>query len=427
MLEDLQCDVIFLTAGSQPPIVKEILSKRAMQTMMIPELEATLMKGQGPLYPYNKTYAQAKHEPFVVLQTSGKTGLLKTVVLNHGTLTRLDLFLWSRDKKALNLARLGCKRVLLCLPQFHNASISFLAFSVYSKTVPVLSSWPVSTEIVNEAHPHARVDASFLWPSTLVDIVRNPEYLGNLKRLQYVTISASNFPQEIGNKVKDLAHLFVCFETTETSYYALEETDPDDWQYVSFSPIMSCELRSFTKGLHELFFVRNDSLRYSQGIFSTLPSLAEKSTKDLYSKHPTKEGLYLYEGRTDDILIFSDTRTHFPQETERILNAHPAVTSALVCGHGRSQAALLIEARVTPETDEERSARMAEIWPSIELANKKITSSQGQITEDMVMFTAKARPMLRVGNGPVLRHETVELYRPDLDWLFSKHEKASQP
>ena len=429
LLEDLQCDVMLLTAEDKPPIVEEILSKRAMRTMMIPTLEDTLMTTEGPVYPYNKTYSQAKHEPFVVLHTSGSTGLPKPVSLNHGTLAHHDLFLRARllGGKALNLARFSGKRVLFCLPQFHSAAVCFLAFSVYSNTIPVLSPSPVSAELVNEAHLHAGVDASFLAPSTLADIVHNPEYFANLKRLRYVTFGGSPLPQEIGNKVKDLAHLFVCFGTTESGCYALEETDPEDWQYASFSPIMGYELRPFSEGLYEFFFVRSDSLPNSQGIFSTFPSLEEYSAKDLYSKHPTKEGLWLYEGRGDDVIIFSDTHRYHPQEMERILNAHPAVNSSLVCGHGRLKAALLIEAKAPPGTQEERSARLAEIWPSIELANKKIASSQGQITEDMVMFTSKARPMLRAGKGSVLRHKTAELYSSDLDQLFIKHAKASQP
>ena len=428
LLKDLQCDVMLLTAENKPPIVEEILSKRAMRTMMVPTLEDTLMTEEGPVYPYNKTYAQAKYEPFVVLHTSGSTGLPKPVLLNHGTLAHHDLFLNARllGGKALNLARFSGKRVLLCLPQFHSAAVCFLAFSVYSNTIPVLSPLPVSADLVNEAHLHAGVDASFLGPSTLADIVHNPEYFENLKRLRYVTFGGSPLPREIGNKVKDLAHLFVCFGSTESGYYALEETNPEDWQNVSFSPIMGCELRPFSEGLYEFFFVRSDTLPNSQGIFSTFPSLGEYSAKDLYSKHPTKENLWLYEGRADDVLIFSDTSRHFPQETERILNAHPAVNSALVCGHGRLKAALLIEAKVPPGNPEERSATLAEIWPSIELANESIALSQGQITEDMVLFTSATRPMLRAGKGSVLRHQTVELYGSDLDQLFIQHAKASQ-
>ena len=428
MLEDLQCDVMLLTAESTPPIVDKLLSKRDMRTMRVPALEDMLMTGDGLVYPYDKTYDQAKHEPFVVLHTYGSTGLQEPVALNHGTLAAHDLFLNARSLggKALNLARFSGKRVLFGLPQFRSAAVCFLAFSVYSTTIPVLPPSPVSAELVNEAHLYAGVDASFLAPSTLADLVRNPEYLDNLTRLRYVTFGGSPLPQEVGDKVKDLAHLFVSFGTTEAGFYALEETEPEDWQYVSFSPIMGCELRPFSEGLYEFFLVRRDSLLNSQGIFSTFPSLDEYSPSDLYSKHPTKKGLWLFEGRADDVLIFSNTYHHFPLEMERTLNAHPAVNSALVCGHGRPKAALLIEAKISPASQEEKSAKLAEIWPSIELANEKIASSQGQITEDMVLFTSKARPMLRADKGSVLRHQTAELYRSDLDQLFIQHAKASQ-
>ena len=88
-----------------------------------------------------------------------------------------------------------------------------------------------------------------------------------------------------------------------------------------------------------------------------------------------------------------------PQEMERILNPYPAVTSSVICEHGRAKAALLIEAKAPSKTEEDKSARLAETWPLIKLANGKIASSQGQITKDMVLFTSKTEPMLRVGRA----------------------------
>ena len=93
LLEDLQCSIMLLTAESKPSIVEEILWKRAMQIMTVPTLEDLLMTENGPVYPYNKTYSKAKQEPFVVLHTSGSTGLPKPMSLNHGTLAHHDIFL----------------------------------------------------------------------------------------------------------------------------------------------------------------------------------------------------------------------------------------------------------------------------------------------------------------------------------------------
>ena len=428
LLEDLQCGIMLSTAESKPLIAERILSRRAMRTLIVPTLEDLLMTEEGPVYLYTKAYSQARNEPFVVLHTSGSTGLPGRVSLNHGTLAHHDLFLSAPllGGNALNMARFSGKGVLLNLPLFHSAAVCFLAFSVYSNTIPVLLPSPVSAEMVNEAHMHAGVDASFLVPNIFADIVQNPEYFENLKRLQYLTFGGSPLPREFGNKVKDLAHLFVCFGTTECGFYALEDTDLEDWQYASFSPIMGSELRPFSEALYEFFFVRSNTPQKSQGVFSTYPLLEEYSAKGLYSKHPTKEGLWLYEGRRDDLLIFSNGSKHCPRETEHILNAHPAVNSAVVCGHGRLKAALLIEAKSPLNTEQEKSALLEEIWPSIELANKKITSSYGQVSEDLVLFTSVTRPMVRAGKGSVLRNKTAELYSSDLDQVFIDHSKASQ-
>ena len=427
LLEVLQCRIMLMTTESGPPIAEEILSKRSMRAFIVPTLQDLLASGEVPLYPYTKTYPQAKDEPFVVLHTSGSTGRPIPVSLNHGTLAHHDLFLRAPllGEKELNIARFSGKRVLLGLPHFHSAAICFLAFSVYSNTIPVLLPSPVSAEMVDEAHVHARVDASFLAPNTLADLVQNPQYFMNLKRLQYLTFGGSPLPQQIGDQVKTLAHLFVSFGTTECGCYALEETDPEDWQYASFSPIMGCELRPHSESLYELFFIRSGDTQKSQGVFSTFPSLAEYSAKDLYSKHPTKGGLWLYEGRTDDTFVFSDNERYCPQVTERILNAQPAVSAAIVCGEGRPKVALLIEAISPPSTKKERTALLGEIWPLVERINSQATSSQSQITEDLILFASMTKPMVRAAKGSVLRNKTAELYSAEMDQAFGNNGKVS--
>ena len=193
LLEDLQCGIMLSTAESKPLIAERSLSRRAMRTLIVPTLEDLLMTEEGPVYLYTKAYSQARNEPFVVLHTSGSTGLPGRVSLNHGTLAHHDLFLSAPllGGKALNMARFSGKGVLLNLPLFHSAAVCFLAFSVYSNTIPVLLPSPVSAEMVNEAHMHAGVDASFLVPNIFADIVQSPEYFENLKRLQYLTFGGS--------------------------------------------------------------------------------------------------------------------------------------------------------------------------------------------------------------------------------------------
>ena len=99
----------------------------------------------------------------------------------------------------------------------------------------------------------------------------------SLKHIQNLTLGGSPLADDVGNKLKDFVHLFMCFGTTECGYYALEETDPEDWKYASFSPIMAYELRPFSEDLSDFFFVRNKETEHlrSQGAFETYPHLEE--------------------------------------------------------------------------------------------------------------------------------------------------------
>lgn len=70
--------------------VDELLQKRSMDVATLPELLDLLEPEAVPNYSYDKTFAEGRQEPFVVLHTSGSTGLPKPVIVPHGNLATLD-------------------------------------------------------------------------------------------------------------------------------------------------------------------------------------------------------------------------------------------------------------------------------------------------------------------------------------------------
>ncbi|KAL9077911.1 MAG: hypothetical protein Q9157_003178 [Trypethelium eluteriae] len=409
-----------IKTGYKSPHVRDIVSKKNMTALTVSSIDDIMREAEVPLYPYTKSFDQARYEPFVALHTSGSTGLPKPIVLNHGTLAHSDLFVEipKLGGKPISITRFIGERFFFGLPMFHSAAICILAFSIYSGATPVFSaSFLPSAETVNKAHIHARVQGSLLIPSTIIELSRNPEYLDNMKRLKYLTFGGAPLPGEIGDVLKDYVDLFVTFGTTEIGIYALERIDSVDWEYASFSPVMGCELRPFSSGLFELVFVRQEKLQDFQGIFATFPTIEAYESKDLYSKHPTKEGLWLYEGRSDDKVIITNGFVLNPGRMEGILNAHPLIKSALICGTGRPHYTVLIEAKAPPKTAEERSALVMEIWPAIERANSS-ESPYARIDKDSVLFTGPEKPMARAGKGSVQRKKTVQLYSSELDEIY---------
>ncbi|KAL9087631.1 MAG: hypothetical protein Q9165_006555 [Trypethelium subeluteriae] len=393
---------------------------KKMTTLTVSSIDDIMTEAEVSLYPYTKTFDQARYEPFVALHTSGSTGLPKPIVVSHGTIAQSDLFfeISKLGGKPIAITRFIGERFFLGVPMFHSAVVCVLAFSIYSGATPVFSaSFLPTAETVNKAHVHGRVEGSFLIPSTIIELSRNPVYLDNMKRLKYLTFGGAPLPKETGDILKDHVDLFVSFGTTEIGLYALERIDSEYWEYASFSPFMGCELRPFSNGLFEIVFVRQEKLRDFQGIFSTFPTIEAYEPKDLYSKHPTKEGLWLYEGRSDDKVMITNGFVLHPGRMEGILNAHPLIKSALICGTGRPHYTVLIEAKVPPRTVEERSALAKEIWPAVERANSS-ESPYARIDKDSVVFTSPEKPMARAGKGSVQRKTTVQLYSSELDEIY---------
>ena len=269
LLEALQCSIL-LEPKERLPIASEVLSRRKMQTLEVPELQFWLEAGDVQLYPFTKTFAQAKNDPFVCLHTSGSTRLPRAIILRHGTMTHHDLFLRLpvAGGNALNRSLTSNSKIFFGLPLFHSAGMCFMAYAIYSGTTVVFApSYPVTAELANAAHASGHVDGSFLIPNVLTELTWKPAYLQNIRKLRYLTFGGAALSREVGDKLKDLTHLFVCFGTTETGFYALEMTDPEDWEYAKFSPFMGHELRPFADDLFEFYFVQQDDLRDFQRWF----------------------------------------------------------------------------------------------------------------------------------------------------------------
>jgi hypothetical protein len=61
-----------------------------MTVVLLPELLDFLDGQSGSPYLYNKTFVEARQDPFVVLHTSGSTGLPKPIIVPNGSLATPD-------------------------------------------------------------------------------------------------------------------------------------------------------------------------------------------------------------------------------------------------------------------------------------------------------------------------------------------------
>ena len=425
LLERLQCE-IFFASMPHTKVTEAILSERPMQTLELPGLDFWLQESQVPIYKYEKTFEEARLDPFAVMHSSGTTGTPKVIVLKHGSCSPLDSYqlipiLGGEPFKPFQVCRWKGKRVFTSFPYFHAAGLLFLLpMAIYNDFIPVIlpSTSRVTAEIANSVHIHGNVDASCLPPSVLVDLSRSPVFLEQLRSLRYVSFVGGPLPTDVGEEIAKRTQLTSLFGSTETGYLPVEAPDLVDWPFLRFSPFLNAEFRPFGDEIYELYVVRDKRLEAFQGIFFTFPELQEYSMKDLFVKHPTKEGWWRSCGRTDDVIVFTDARKLNPTLMEAVIESHPSVRSALLCGHGRPRPALLVEPVSDPTNEEEKAELMCEIWAAAERAMQQGPVS-GKLDRDLVLLTAPEKPLVRAGGkGTIQRKRSLAMYQDEVDRLY---------
>lgn len=126
-------------------------------------------------YPYHRTFAEAKHEPFVVLHTSGSTGLPQPITQTHATNAPLEAYVEMRkpgEEPPYPWQHVGA-RFYSNFPLFHASRIILLlAVPAYIGGTIVLGPFPPPAEVANAVHVHGNVRHSLLAPMVLVEIAK---------------------------------------------------------------------------------------------------------------------------------------------------------------------------------------------------------------------------------------------------------------
>ena len=182
------------------------------------------------------------------------------------------------------------------------------------------------------------------------------------------------------------------------------------------------EFRQVDSGLYEQVFVRHHSTDPYHSVWYTFPDNQEYAPRDLFSKHPTKPNLWRYEGRADNLIVFSNGEKFNPGGMEEILQSHPDVTNVLVVGQARFQPAALIQLKGEPSLSEgEKKEKLESFKPYIEKANGAAPGFAKLIPE-LVTFTRSGKPMSLTDKGTVKRGATVEDYEHEIDQLYADAE-----
>ncbi|KAK2761693.1 hypothetical protein FQN54_001521 [Arachnomyces sp. PD_36] len=454
LLKKVGCRTMLLASTPRPAVADEILEEYPMSSFQVPELEELLTK-RYPVYPYSKTFEEAKYEPLVVLHTSGTTGTPKPVVWTHDWADSFCAERYLEPPEGFKCVDgyLKGKRVFSLLPHFH-AGNNFLSlfFSLHTGTVIIypLPNLPPAAHMLADALTHTPIDSSMMVPPFVEQLAASsPQTLSHISsNLTSKTIiyAGGSISDSAGKTISEKLTLLAVCGSTEMGFWPIirrinsnsasaNKNHDNSWAYMHFHPSAQINLEKRSDDRYETILHRASG-DYIQPIF-TLPPHRESEryeTSDLWTPHPTEEGLWKHVGRTDDMLTFASGEKFHPSAFEEYIlgnvgsglgsDGNVNVKGVLVVGTGRKRAVLLVEAERGVEgrmdMDREREGLMSRIWPVVEKANEMCPVYARVGKGDLLIVDGGRKALPRTAKGSVRRDLAVRSFKEEVNQLFKE-------
>ncbi|MCJ1387732.1 hypothetical protein MMC18_000575 [Xylographa bjoerkii] len=426
VLEATNCN-IWVLPEQQPQFMSQLLSQRTMKLLAIPEADELLRAEPAPDYPYNKTFEEASNDPFCVLHTSGTTGHPKPITWKNsllGTLDATSLLPKSSGRPPWVAIYSGGDQGYSAFPFFHGAGLIMNIFiTAFYGTCCVLGPSGVTPtlDLIDSLLDHGKINVWSIIPSIVDEVGESSSVRAKFKSSKIIIASGGPVTYASANKITEVVRVLNITGTLEGLFMGSLLVEREDWIYFSFHPYAGFDYREIEPGVYEQWVIRNDKhVPLFQGIFHTFPDEQEMSLKDLYTRHPTKPDLWLYQGRTDDIVVLSNGEKIRPLAMEAIINSHPAISACLVVGTRHFQAALLVEL-IDPEPTStvEREALMDSIYERVQAAND-FAPAQARVLKECIMFSSLHKPFARTDKNTVKRRATVTLYENEIEEFYKE-------
>ncbi|KAI6117045.1 hypothetical protein EDD16DRAFT_1520243 [Pisolithus croceorrhizus] len=334
------------------------------------------------VYPYmSEETINSPFVPYLKAKQKEQLGLVgaKTEVGNH-ELTKYN----NVPGQVERLARLACERVASL------QSVSMFTSTAYQdptrRLIPNAQNALVNTIITKSG-------GFVVVPAFLEEWASMPEFVKQLSGLLYVSYPGSPLSKKAGDALVDAG-------------------DQKEWEWVRRGLNKRIRREPVGDETLECQMLSSDA---HQASVENLPDVKGYVTSDVFTKHPTIEGLYKVVGKLGDVLVLSSREETVPAPMESVFGTSRQVSDVF---------GVLVEPRLEYAINVEDEKQVAEfgnlIWhvalphlrnhaaPSVNLC---------RIFREKILVTSRDRPVLRTGKGTVTKKVTLSLYKSEIDVL----------
>ena len=121
LLEKIDCHLLCGTSSGPTGIAKHIVSGREMRYWQIEELDSLLNADSSPRFQWDEKWENIADTPFLILHTSGSSGVPKPIRVTHRLMSTIDCHQLLSDVSGRQvMARAWAdESVFTCFPPFH--------------------------------------------------------------------------------------------------------------------------------------------------------------------------------------------------------------------------------------------------------------------------------------------------------------------
>lgn len=396
-----------------------------IRSIVVPDLEVWLHASPIATFQCSKSWQEGKDDPWLHFHTSGTTGIPRLVTYTNRMMTSFNVAnRLPEPKKQTQLGWHSNHRCYSVAPLSHFSGLcAVLQTPIFLDGIVIVGSRakPLTPTTIADTIRYSKAQGLVALPFLLRAMVRQLESLEILKTLKYIQWVGAALDTDTGSLLASHVKLCPAMGTTECGPYFLRTAeDSKDWAYYSFQSGQGMEFIEKGDNLYELVFKKDRHALWQQ-VFLVFPTIDIYETKDLFRKHPTKEGLWAYVGRSDDVAVLANSANINASLVEDKLAAHPHVRMACVGGSGRDRSFAIIELTGTASKELEQAGSRAMfnvLRPAIEEANRGL-SPYTMLEDQYIIITDDKRGLAKSPKGSLMRGPSLKMFEKDIETLFS--------